>query len=479
MMNLQNLLFGRENRIGRRLIVLTIAFSSLLTLCISAVQLTLEYREMRSALDRELGGIAIYVPTISASVWDFDEKQIQRALDALTLLPHIVEARIVARDASRWSAGRSRTDNTLSRSYALRFETRGRETEIGTLVVVASLEGIYRQVLSIAAGIIVGNGLKTLLVAIFMVALFRRLITSRLESMAERVRTLAPQMLPIRQAVERPPQPMPAGLDELGTVGWTLDRTAEDLRIAVEDLNRFNAELEKRVEERTQELESFSYSISHDLRTPLRAINGFSRILIEDYEASLDDEGRRLLNVVRSNSERMGQLIDDMLHFSRTGRQALKVAPINMAQLARMAFAELQPAIGERNVRFELGTLPAALGDASLIRQVFSNLLGNAVKFTRTRSEARIEVSGSSAGGQSLFCVKDNGVGFEMEYAGKLFGVFERLHSGEAFEGTGIGLAIVKRIVMRHGGRVWAEGRVNEGTAVYFTLPHGDTEQAE
>lgn len=471
--NLKTLLFGKENRIGRRLIVLTIAFSSLITLCISVVQLSLEYRDLRNAMDRQLDGIGIYVPTIAASVWDFDDRQIQRAIDALILMPNIVEARVTAKDSSGWVAGQSLAPSVVTRRYVLRFESRGKETEIGALEVVASLEGIYRQVLNSAVGIVLGNGLKTLLVALFMVVLFRRLITTRLESLAGKVHSLAPDMLPIRQVVEINPQPMPEALDELDTVAWTLDRTAEDLRLAVTTLSALNEDLEKRVGERTRELESFSYSISHDLRAPLRAINGYSRILIENYAGRLDEEGRRLLGRVCGNAVRMGQLIDDMLQFSRLGQQEPAMAVIDMENLVRSVFADLQASIAGRKVQLAIGALPPAMGDAALIRQVLVNLLTNAVKFTQPRDVASIEVSGSLEEGLGVYCVRDNGVGFDMQYAGKLFGVFERLHRQDEFEGTGIGLAIVKRVVTRHGGRVWAEGRLNEGTAVYFTLPQG------
>jgi signal transduction histidine kinase len=470
---LRRLLFGERNQIGRRLIVLVLAFSSVITLVISVVQLAFEYRDLRDAMDRELDGIAIYVPTISGSVWDFDEKQIQRAINALILLPDLIEVRVTANDTRRqWVARKEPTPNTLTRSYPLHFESRGQQAEIGTLEVVGSLDAIYRQLINSAIGIVLSNGLKTLLVAFFMVVLIRRLLTTRLERMAGKVHSLVPDLLPLREAVEANPHPMPAGLDELDAVQWTLDRTAEDLAAAVAALENLNRDLEARIRERTKELESFSYSVSHDLRTPLRAIDGFSKILLEDYDDKLDDEGRRLLRVVRGSTERMGQLIDDILQFSRMGRQELSLAPVDVAQMARTVFAELQAANPGRDVQLEVGPLPQALADASLIRQVMVNLLSNAIKFTQPRAVGRIEVSGTTSGGQNEYCVRDNGVGFDMAYVDKLFGVFERLHGSHEFEGTGIGLAIVRQIVVRHGGKAWAEGKLDEGAAFHFTLPH-------
>jgi len=220
-----------------------------------------------------------------------------------------------------------------------------------------------------------------------------------------------------------------------------------------------------------KEREAFSYSISHDLRAPLRAIDGFSRILLEDYADTLDAEGQRLLGVVRDNTQKMAQLIDDLLAFSRIGRAQMAASTIHMHALVQEVLEELKPTLGERAVRFEVNPLPEAQGDRAMIRQVVVNLLANAVKFTRPRPHAEIEVGARVENGQAIYYVKDNGAGFDMQYANKLFGVFHRLHRQEEFEGTGVGLAIVQRVVHRHGGRVWAEGKVNEGATFYFSLP--------
>jgi PAS domain S-box-containing protein len=248
---------------------------------------------------------------------------------------------------------------------------------------------------------------------------------------------------------------------------------------AEEDLRKYHEHLEDLVRERTskletanKELEAFSYSVSHDLRTPLRAIDGFSHILLDDYADKLDEEGKRLLNVVRDNTSRMGQLIDDILKFSRTSRLEMTYAEIDMEGLARAVVEELQPTDGKLQVEIE--PIPPTTGDRSMMHQVFVNLLSNAIKFSRAKENAKIEVGGLIEGDEAVFYVKDNGVGFDMQYADKLFGVFQRLHSVNEFEGTGIGLAIVKRIITRHGGRVWAEGKLNEGATIYFALPVKD-----
>ena len=261
---------------------------------------------------------------------------------------------------------------------------------------------------------------------------------------------------------------------------WAFIRDITERKQTEEEINKLNRELAHQIlqlEAANKELEAFSYSVSHDLRAPLRAIDGFSRVVLEDCAEKVGDEGKRHLNIIRSNTQKMGQLIDDLLVFSRLGRQAIRISELDMEKMARDVFKEFEPVPPERKIQFDIGQLPSAHADPSMIRQVFTNLLSNAIKFTKTRETSIIRIGGLDTESEHLYSIKDNGVGFDMQYVNKLFGVFQRLHSSEEFEGTGVGLGIVQRIIHRHGGRVWAEGKVNEGAIFYFTLPRKKEEQ--
>jgi len=250
-------------------------------------------------------------------------------------------------------------------------------------------------------------------------------------------------------------------------------------RRAEDEIRRLNLDLEQRVRQRTAELEAanreldaFSYSVSHDLRAPLRAVDGFAGILISDYRDRLDDEGRRVLGVVQGQTRQMGRLIDDLLRFSRLGRHPLQKTQIDMEHLVGEVVQQLRQAAPERAIEFRLGSLPAAMADVSLLRQVWLNLLGNAFKFSRSRDPAVIEVDGTVEEEGTAFVIRDNGVGFDAKYADKLFHVFQRLHGPDEFEGTGIGLSLVQRIIQRHAGRVWATAELGRGATFGFWLPH-------
>jgi light-regulated signal transduction histidine kinase (bacteriophytochrome) len=248
---------------------------------------------------------------------------------------------------------------------------------------------------------------------------------------------------------------------------------------AEEEVRRLNQDLERRVVERTaklaetnNELEAFSYSVSHDLRAPLRHIQGFVELLARNAQASLDEKSRRHLATISSSATRMGELIDDLLMFSRMGRAEMHMATVDLGRLAETLIQEMRPETEGRDIEWKIDTLPPAYCDPSMMRLVMVNLISNALKFTKHRPHAEIEIGGMPGEkGETTFFVRDNGAGFDMQYVDKLFGVFQRLHRLEEFEGTGIGLANVRRIISRHGGRTWAEGAPDKGATIYFTLP--------
>lgn len=248
-------------------------------------------------------------------------------------------------------------------------------------------------------------------------------------------------------------------------------------RRAEQQIQQLNADLEKRVLARTaeleaanRELEAFSYSVSHDLRAPLRAVDGFSQAVLEDFGPQLPAAGLRQLKVIRESAQRMGNLIDDLLAFSRLSRQQLEKQPVDMTRLVRSVLEDFATECGERRIEISVGDLPACEGDPHLLRQVLINLVSNALKYSRKRAHARITIGCQTAERPPVYYVRDNGSGFDMRYAGKLFGVFQRLHRAEDYEGTGVGLAIVQRIIHRHGGRIWADSAVDSGATFFFTL---------
>ena len=266
-------------------------------------------------------------------------------------------------------------------------------------------------------------------------------------------------------------------IDLKGSVLSRAIRYAIEREKSEQQIRRFNEELEERVQERTaelqainEELEAFSASVSHDLRGPLHVISGYSVMLEETYGRILDPEGRKYLQRIHGSVQQMADIIEDLLKLSRLGRQQLKLQTTNLNEIIGAILADCEPAIKARKIEWRIGDLPEAECDQGLIKQVFTNLISNAIKYTRLHETAVIEIGQTVMDGDCVITVRDNGAGFDMKHADKLFGAFQRLHRQSEFEGTGIGLATVRRIIQRHGGRIWAEGEVEKGAAFHFTL---------
>ena len=247
-------------------------------------------------------------------------------------------------------------------------------------------------------------------------------------------------------------------------------KTEEELKIYRDHLEELVKKRTISLEEANRELEAFAYSVSHDLRAPLRAIDGFTRILIEDYASKLDKEGKRVGSVIQYNAKKMGKLIDDLLTFSRLGRASMSYSKIDMKNMVNAIYHEVTNAKERKRIKFTIGDLPSINGDTNMMRQVWMNLISNAVKFSSKRKQAIIDISSKEVQKKITYSVTDNGAGFDMKYVDKLFGVFNRLHSEKDFEGTGVGLALARRIIIRHGGNIWADSKLDNGAKFYFTL---------
>jgi signal transduction histidine kinase len=340
---------------------------------------------------------------------------------------------------------------------------------IGTLIIVSDLGEISakmtRDVTIVAAVLVV-----SLLVALVISSRLQRHISEPMLHLAETARRISLEKdFSVRASGE--------SRNEIGALVRAFNEMLEEIRKQEAALRSVHDELEQRVADRTaqletanRELEAFSYSVSHDLRAPLRSIDGFSQALLEDSADKLDDQSKKHLQRTRAAAKRMGQLIDDLLGLSRLSRGELKRAPVDLTELARTTAMEIFQSEPERKVELKVAEGLVAQADGQLLNVVLENLLRNAWKFTRIRGVAHIEFGSLQQDGTRVFFLRDDGVGFDMAYAEKLFGAFQRLHSAKEFEGTGIGLATVARIIRRHGGKVWAEAEIEKGATFYFTL---------
>ncbi|ARJ67404.1 two-component sensor histidine kinase [Magnetospirillum sp. ME-1] len=485
---------GRENKIGRRLIVLIIAFSSFLAVLATGYQLLREYQRQRADMDDQLEDVRIFLPPITGSVWTFDERQITLALDALTRLSHVEFAEITTSDGRNvWTSGAVVSKRHVHRQFPLMRDVRGESRQIATMAVTASLDGIYDRLLGQAVAILISNTVKTFLVAAFMYVIFSRIVTRRVEELARNVGKLVPESLSSQASLFDETLGFPDHGDEIDRLRWAYDNIARQLNLAVQDLHDRNDELRHEIHERTRaesdlqeviaelsrtnaELERFAYVAAHDLQEPVRGLVSFSQLLERKCRDSLGDEGKDYLRFIVNEALRMSNLVRDLLEYSRAGGAGLALETVDCAQLVDEVAESLRPIIEQKHAQLQLGPLPSLRADRAQLRQIFHNLLGNALKYCSEAPLVRVEAQRDGAAWR--FAVSDNGIGIDPQYQDYVFEVFRRLHTGTAYPGTGIGLAICKRIVESHGGRIWLDSVPGQGSTFYFTLPDQESEPA-
>ena len=479
----------RHGSISRRLTWMNMLVSGIALLIAGVAFAAYDLATFRSATVRELSTEARMVASNSVTALLFnDPRAAEDTLAALRASPEVMLAQIYTADGRLFAAytrdgaaptsappsipaGANEISSFNATSVDLSRQVVSDGAPVGTVRIRADLQAMYDRLRSYAL----------IVAAVLVVSLAGALLVSRVSQRAIS-RPLAEVAAVARQVSQEKDYGVRAPTvgtgDELAVLVDSFNAMLVEIQLRDRSLQQAHADLEVRVRERTEELhasnkelEAFSYSVSHDLRAPLRHITGFATLLEQRSGASLDADGSRYLRTITEAAARMATLIDDLLAFSRMGRASLSKSRVNLAQLVRDARTEVSADVNGRRIDWEVHDLPSVEGDPALLRPVMVNLLSNAIKYTSTRDEARIEVGAEAKPGEVVIFVRDNGVGFDMAYAHKLFGVFQRLHRAEEFSGTGIGLANVRRIVQRHGGRTWAEGAVGRGATFYFSLP--------
>jgi signal transduction histidine kinase len=432
----------------------------------------------------KLSTIGKIIAANSTAALAFDSREdAKEILAALRTEPHIVMAALYDQQGKLFSRYPANLDTlefpekpgamrfVLNHSFLEGFQPVIQDKkQLGFLYLKSDLEGMYERfrIFGIVAAFVI---ILSFLLAWLLSKLLQRSISNPILALAETAKIISERRDYSVRAVK-------LGRDELGSLTDAFNNMLTQIQQQNFTLKEFNQNLEQKVKERTtqleslnKELEAFSYSISHDLRAPLRGIIGFTAILEEDYTNKLDDEAKRITAVIRNNTLKMGHLIDDLLTFSRMGRQDMVKTVIPSEQMIEELIKEMAPENKMGRISWVLHQVPDVKGDINAIRQVWINLISNAIKYSGNQAKPRIEIGSFKEREQTIFFIKDNGVGFDEKYRDKLFRVFQRLHSADEFEGTGVGLAIVEKIISKHGGRVWAEGKLNDGAGFYFTLP--------
>lgn len=464
----------------QRVIMLT---SGTILLLMFASYFIYEFITFRQTAVKNISVQAKIIASNSTAALAFESREEGNAiLSALKADQHIVAAALYDKSGKLQSSYReydagnklpqeiNPTGHKFEGSYLIFFEpVVENDNVLGTLYLKSDMDALYERLTryAIIAAILIA---MSLVVAYFLSMRLQKSISNPILALAETAKAVSQRKDYTVRAVK-------IGEDEVGLLTEAFNQMLSEIELQNSQIQLFNQQLESTIRKRTEdlqtankELESFSYSVSHDLRAPLRSINGFARILLEDYGEKLDPEGVRSLHTIIRNGERMGQLIDDLLAFSRLGKQQVTKVVLNLEAIAKNVVEELDGQYGTHS-EVHIKPLPAIEGDSSMLKQVFQNLISNALKYSMKKEKPVIEIGGYTESKSNTYYVKDNGAGFNMQYYDKLFGVFQRLHNTSEFEGTGVGLALVHRIITKHGGKIWAEAEENIGATFYFSLP--------
>jgi signal transduction histidine kinase len=487
--------------IARRLLVYIIFFSSFITLIATSIQLYTDFQRDVSVIESRLNEIeGGYLASISASLWNMDVRQLELQMDGIKHLPDIQSVRV--EEASEQFAnplqlirGEPLNIRQISREYPIVHQVNDEDRVIGTLFVQASLTEAFQRLWEKVIVIFFSQGVKTFIVSLFILCIVYYLVTRHLTDIAGYVRNVqVEQNIPALQLQRKEKN----NNDELDDVVHAFNGMMCNLREAYEDLRNTNAQLqidilarqraeqevlylnsvlEQKVRQRTAELEAankelaaFSYSVSHDLRAPLRRIEGFRRILAEDYQTTIDDKGRHYLSRIEAGTHEMADMIDSFLRLSRTTQGEMDVKRYNISEMVSLIIKGFQEREPERKVVLLIEPDVYADVDKRFFEVMLTNLIDNAWKYSRQKTVTEIRFGTQQQAGECVYYVADKGAGFDMNYAGRLFSPFARLHKTEEFEGTGIGLTTVQRIISRHGGQVRASSALGEGATFYFTL---------
>jgi signal transduction histidine kinase len=488
----------KDTPIQHKLMVIILLTTVASLLLMRVVFFTYEFLTFREATVLQLSSIARVIAANSTAALAFqNDDDAKEILGALSADPHITAAAIYDRTGKLFAKYPADVSNDALPAEpemgGYHFQS---QSLIGFQPILQGHKRLGTLYLRLDAGLILRewfrNSIGITVVVIAIALLTAYFISKRLQKqISEPILALAETAKAISERRDFSVRAKQLGRDELGLLTKAFNEMLVEIqaqdqairsdinkrKLVEEEIRQLNTELEDRVARRTaelevanKELEAFSYSVSHDLRAPLRAMDGFSQAVIEDYGPQLPAEGQRYLQTIRAGAQRMGLLIDDLLTFSRLSRLPLRKQPVDMAKLVRDTVSELDSERSGRQVEMHVGELPSSHGDSALLKQVWVNLLSNALKYTRKRTPAIVEIGCARDNGEAVYFVRDNGTGFDMQYSHKLFGVFQRLHRADEFEGTGVGLAIVQRVVHRHGGRVWSEAAIDRGATFYFTL---------